>query len=93
MDYEMCGVKIKSVQAVKDLGATVTSNLKFSLQCNEVVKKRTILGLIWRNFSFKNKYVVLPFYNRFVRPHLEYAVQFWFPHKAKGIVKLEAVQR
>ncbi len=29
-DYEMCGVKIKSVHSVKDLDVTVTSNLKFS---------------------------------------------------------------
>ncbi len=39
MDYEMCGVQIKSVQSVKDLGVTVSSNLKFSQQCNEAVKK------------------------------------------------------
>ncbi len=38
-DYEMCGVKIKSVHSVKDHGVTVVSNLKFSQQCNESVKK------------------------------------------------------
>ncbi len=31
----MCGVKIKSVQSVKDLGVTVVPSLKFSQQCNE----------------------------------------------------------
>ncbi len=31
-DYELCGVKIKSVYSVKDLGVTVASNLKFSQQ-------------------------------------------------------------
>ncbi len=29
-EYEMRGVKIKSLHSVKDLGVTVTSNLKFS---------------------------------------------------------------
>ncbi len=38
-DYEMCSVKIKSVRSVKDLGVTVTSNLKISLMCNESVWK------------------------------------------------------
>ncbi len=36
---EMCGIKIKSVQSVKDLGVTISSNLKFSKQCSEAVKK------------------------------------------------------
>ncbi len=38
-DYEMCGVEVKSVHSVKDLGVTVASNIKFSQLCNESVKK------------------------------------------------------
>ncbi len=52
-----------------------------------------MLGLIKRNFSFKNKDIVLPLYNSFVRHHLEYAVQFWSPHHVKEIAKLQCVQR
>ncbi len=92
MDYEMCGVKIKSVQSVKDLGVTISSNFKFSQQCNETVDiGNRMLGSIKRKFSFKNK-DVLPLYNSFVRSHLEYAVQFWSPHHVKDIAKL-GVQR
>ncbi len=32
-------------------------------------------------------------YISLVRPNLEYALQFWSPHHAKGIAKLEVVQR
>ncbi len=40
-DYEMRGVKIKSVHAVKDLGVSVTSNLKFSSSAMSPLKNQT----------------------------------------------------
>ncbi len=77
-DYEMSGEKLESVYCVKDLGVTITSNLKFSQQCKEAAgTANTMLDFIKRNFSFKNKDIILPLYNSLVRPHLEYAVQFW----------------
>ncbi len=92
-EYEMNGSKRESVQCVKDLGVTVASTLKFSLQCKDVTgKANRILGFINRNFSFRNKDVILPMYISLVRPHLEFAVQFWTPHHAKDIGKLEAAQ-
>ncbi len=90
----MGGVKLESVHCVKDLGVTITSNLKFSQHSKEAAcKANRMLGFINRNFSFKNKDIILPMYISLVRPHLEYAVQFWSPHHAKDIAKLEAVQR
>ncbi len=32
-------------------------------------------------------------YISLVKPHLDYAVKFWWPHHAKDIAKLEAIQR
>ncbi len=55
-DYEMRGVNIKSVVSVKDLGVTVTSNLKSSHQCNESdIKGNMMSGLIKRKFSLKKR--------------------------------------
>ncbi len=66
----------------------------FSQQCKDAAgKANRMLGFINRNFSFKNKDVILPMYVSLVRLRLEYAVQFWAPHHAKAIAKLEAVQR
>ncbi len=90
----MNGTKIKSAQCVKDLGVTIASSLKFSQQCKGAEgKANRMLGFINRNFSFKNKGVVIPLYINLVRPHLEYAVKFSSPRHAKDIAKLEAVQR
>ncbi len=90
----MSGEKLESVHCVKDLGVTIMSNLKFSQQCKDATgKANRILGFINRNFSFKNKDIILLLYNSLVRPHLEYAVQFWSPHLTKDIAKSETVQR
>ncbi len=56
-EYEMSGVKLESVQYVKDLGVTIASNLKFSLHCKGgACKASRMLGLTNRKFSFKNRY-------------------------------------
>ncbi len=61
--YEMNAVKLDSVQCVKNLGVSITSNLKFSQQCKDAtIKASRILGFINRNFSFENKDIILPLY-------------------------------
>ena len=67
--------------------------LKSSNQCLEAVKKaQKLLGYIKRQFRTRNKETILTLYNALVRPHLEYAVQFWSPSLRKDIERLEAVQ-
>ncbi len=93
-EYEMNDPQLESVQCVKDLGVTVASSLKFSQQCKDAAgKANRTLSFMNRNFSFKNKDVILPLCISLARPHLESAVQFWSPHHAKNIAKVEAVQR
>ncbi len=83
-DYEISGVKLESVQCVKDLGVRIASNHKFSQQCKDAAgKANRMLGFININISLKNKDIILPLYNSLVRPHLQYAVQFWSLHLAK----------
>ncbi len=87
--FEMNGVKLDSVQCVKDLGVSIASNLKFSRQCKDAAGKANImLGFINRNFPFKNKYIIMPLYINLVRPHLDCAVQFLSLHHTKGTAKL-----
>ncbi len=80
-DNEMNGVKLESVHCVKDIGVTIASSLGFSQQCKDAAgKANRKLSFINRNFSLKNKETILPLYISLVRPHQEYAVQFWSPY-------------
>ena len=93
-NYTLNGTQLKSVDREVDLGVTISSNLKPSQQCSEVVKKANkIIGLIGRSFEYKSKDIILTLYNSLVRPHLEYCVQAWCPYYRKDIDKLERVQR
>ena len=93
-NYILNGTQLKSVDREVDLGVTISSNLKPSQQCSEVVKKANkIIGLIGRSFEYKSKDIILTLYNSLVRPHLEYCVQAWCPYYHKDIDKLERVQR
>ncbi len=85
-DYGMNDTKLGSVQCVKDLGVKVASSFKFSQQCKDAAgKANRMLGLINRNFPFKNKHEILTLYISLVRPHPKYAVQFMAPQYAKRL--------
>ncbi len=57
----MTSEKLESIHCVKDLGVTIASNLKFSQQCKEAAgKAKRMLGFIKKEFSFKNKNIILP---------------------------------
>src|SRR5215813_14170024 len=73
---------------------TSGKDLKFSCHCSAVVKKANrMLGFIKSSISSRKKDVFLPLYKSLVRPHLEYAVQFWSPHYRRDIGCIEKVQK
>jgi len=54
------GVKLQLVKEEKDLGVTVSADMKWERQCIEAVKKANkMLGLIKRNFQVKSKDTVI----------------------------------
>ena len=93
-NYSMDGFRLTEVNQEKDLGITISNDLKHGKHCSEVVKTANkLVGFIGRAFEFKSEKVILTLYNALVRPHLEYCVQFWSPYYRKDIDKLERVQR
>ena len=93
-NYVMDGSQLRSTDKENDLGVTITSNLKPSQQCSEVVKKANkLVGFIGRSIEYKSKATIVTLYNSLVRPIMEYCVQAWCPYYQKDIAKLERVQR
>ena len=92
--YKMRNHELISIDQEKDLGVIINQNLKMTDQCTAASKKANrMLGLISRNFGLKSPEVTRKLYTAFVRPHLEYAVQFWSPNYIKDQNLLERVQR
>ena len=90
----MAGKNLITITEECDLGVIINNDLKSSKHCSSAAKKANrMLEMISRTVSYKTKFNVLKLYNAFVRPHLEYAVQFWSPYLRKDINKLEKVQR
>ena len=59
----------------KDLGVTISADMKVSEQCGIAASKgNQILGLIRRNITYKGKKLIIPLYKAIVRPHLEYCI-------------------
>ena len=93
-NYKLQGRNLIRVEEEKDLGVIVKSDLKNGSQCIAASRKaNTVLGFIARNFDCKTPEVITRLYTSLVRPHLEYAVQFWSPCYQKDQNKLEGVQR
>ncbi|XP_077984051.1 uncharacterized protein LOC144438765 [Glandiceps talaboti] len=92
--YTMNDKPLNSVTEEKDLGVLIHNSLKTSHHCAAAAKKANrTLGIIKRNISHKSKFVIMKLFNSLVRPHIEYAVQFWNPHYKKDIDLLEKIQR
>ena len=77
----------------KDLGVTVSADMKVSEQCGMAASKgNKIIGLIIRTITYKEKQQIVSMYKAIVRPHLEYCIQAWRSYRKKDIDKLERIQ-
>ena len=92
--YTMGGTVLNTTLKEKDLGLTISADMKVPEQCGiAAAKGNQILGLIRRNIVYKEKELIIPLYKTIVWPHLEYCIQAWRPYRKKDIDMLERVQR
>ena len=94
VNYKMGDTVLGTTVKEKDLGVTISADMKVSEQCGIAASKgNQILGLIRRNITYKGKKLIIPLYKAIVRPHLEYCIQAWRPYRKKDIATLERIQR
>ena len=90
VNYKMGDTILGTAVKEKDLGVTISADMKISEQCGIAGSKgNQILGLIKRNITYKDKKL----FKAIVRPHLEYCIQAWRPYRKKDIDTLERIRR
>ena len=94
VNYKMGDTVLGTTVKEKDLGVTISADMKVSEQCGIAASKgNQILGLIRRNITYKGKKLIIHLYKAIVRPHLEYCIQAWRPYRKKDIDTLERIHR
>lgn len=88
------GTHLPSVTMIKDLGVWFSSDLSFSIHCNNIVKlAKQRAALIRKVFTSGDRATLVWAFKTYVRPILEYASPVWSPCRV-GLIKLiETVQR
>ena len=93
VNYKMGDTVLGTTVKEKDLGITISADMKVSEHCGIAASKdNKILGLIGRNITYKEKRLITPLYKSIVRLHLEYCIQAWRPYRKKYIDTLERIQ-
>jgi hypothetical protein len=93
-EYFMNGERLECTEEERDIGVSVTKNLKPASQCMKAARTaQTVLSQITRAFHYRDRHVFVRLYVQYVRPHLEFAVPSWCPWLEADKEVLEKVQR
>ena len=93
-NYNMSNQQLPTTDQQRDLWIIITKDLNWQQQTEKSCKTANrALGFIARNFRYKNNELILTLYKSQVRPHLDYAVQFWSPNLRRDIDKIEKIHR
>ena len=93
-EYFMNGEKLSESDSERDIGVTISNNLKPSKQCSEAARKpNAVQGMITKSFHYRDRYVFINLYKQYVRPHLEFCSPAWSPWTQANINCLENIQQ
>jgi hypothetical protein len=92
--YELSGIKLINSNYIRDLGITISQDLKVATHCANIRKKAYSRAcLILRAMRTNDFQILIKAYTTYVRPLLEYATCIWNPHLIKDIETIENVQK
>ena len=76
------------------MGVQVSSDLRPRKQCIEARNQADrLLGFITKSIKSRSAEVILKLYLALIRPHLDYAVQFWSPYNKMDIILLVSAEK
>ena len=91
--YTMGGQILTTVTEEKDIGVTVTRNLKPTKHCQKAVGMAgAVLAQLAKNFHYRDRHVFKRLYVQYVRPHVEFAAPVWSPWNETEKKLIEQVQ-
>ena len=92
--YHLNGIRLEVSDKEWDIGVTTSDNLKPAQQCKKAAQTAsTVLAKITRAFHYRDRHVFLSLYQKYVRPHLEFAMAAWAPWTQADIQCLKLVQQ
>lgn len=94
-DYTLNGQTLQRVDCVKDLGFFVDARLTFEQHLDHVVTRCSqLLGLVVNmTRELSDPICTKTLYCALIRSVLEYGSVVWWPSSARGVARLESIQR
>ena len=85
INYKMGGTGLCTAVKEKDLGVTISADMKVSELCGIAASKgNQIFSLIRRNITYEKRVIYIR-YKTIVRPRLKYCIQDWRPSRKKDV--------
>ena len=92
--YNINRVMLNRSECEMDLSVQVSSDFRPRKQCDEARNQTNrLLGFIARSIKNRSAEIILKLYLALVRPHLNYAVQFWSLYYRIDVILLVSAEK